>query len=123
MDSRCSQDHSFNEAIYTTCFLLLLFLQEHTDILREKQKRKLKSPQHFSKIKTFLTLPQCRTFERRGSVAVFQGHHGLVTALDWRPMAPPDPSVVFLSAALDDTLRVWHLDRRESHCVLKNPQV
>ncbi|XP_050717751.1 dynein axonemal intermediate chain 4-like isoform X2 [Eriocheir sinensis] len=67
-------------------------------------------------------LLMCRTFERRGSVAVFQGHRGLVTALDWRPMAPPDPSVVFLSAALDDTLRVWHLDRRKSHCVLKNPQ-
>ncbi|KAG0713923.1 WD repeat-containing protein 78 [Chionoecetes opilio] len=65
----------------------------------------------------------CRTFERRGSVAVFQGHCGLVTALDWRPMSPPDPSVVFLSCALDDTLRVWHIDRRQSHCVLKNPQV
>ncbi|XP_063848845.1 dynein axonemal intermediate chain 4-like [Scylla paramamosain] len=67
-------------------------------------------------------LLMCRTFERRGSVAVFQGHRGLVTALDWRPMSPSDPSVVFLSSALDDTLRVWHVDRRESHCVLKNPQ-
>ena len=66
---------------------------------------------------------QCRTFERRGSVAVFQGHRGMVTSLDWRPMTPPDPSVVFLSSALDDTLRLWHVDRRDSHCILKNPQV
>ncbi|KAG7160645.1 WD repeat-containing protein 78-like 2, partial [Homarus americanus] len=68
-------------------------------------------------------LLMCRTFERRGSVAVFRGHTGLVTALDWRPGHPSDPAYVFLSAALDDTIRVWHMDKKEPHCVLRNPQV
>nr|XP_045595752.1 dynein axonemal intermediate chain 4-like [Procambarus clarkii] len=69
-------------------------------------------------------LLMCRTFERRGSVAVFRGHTGLVTALDWRPPPPADPAThVFLSAALDDSIRVWHMDKQEPHCVLRNPQV
>ncbi|KAK8734218.1 hypothetical protein OTU49_006065, partial [Cherax quadricarinatus] len=67
-------------------------------------------------------LLMCRTFERRGSVAVFRGHTGLVTALDWRPQPPADPAHVFLSAALDDTIRVWHADKLEPHCVLRNPK-
>ncbi|KAK3854417.1 hypothetical protein Pcinc_039110 [Petrolisthes cinctipes] len=64
----------------------------------------------------------CRTFERRGSIAVFWGHSGLVTALDWRPGLPGEPASVFLSAALDDSIRVWHLDKQRPHCILKNPQ-
>lgn len=56
-------------------------------------------------------------------MAVFRGHTGLVTSLDWRAGPPGDAALVFLSSALDDTIRVWHLEKRKSRCVLRNPQV
>lgn len=66
---------------------------------------------------------QCRTFERQGCIAVFRGHGALVTRVAWRPPLQNETGVVFLSAALDETVRIWHVDRKAAQSVLKNPQV
>ncbi|XP_042872051.1 dynein axonemal intermediate chain 4-like [Penaeus japonicus] len=64
----------------------------------------------------------CRTFERQGCIAVFRGHGALVTRVAWRPPSQNETGVVFLSAALDETVRIWHVDRKAAQSVLKNPQ-
>ncbi|XP_047500992.1 dynein axonemal intermediate chain 4-like [Penaeus chinensis] len=68
-------------------------------------------------------LLMCRTFERQGCFSVFRGHSALVTRVAWRPPSSQgETGVVFLSAALDETVRIWHVDRKTAQSVLKNPQ-
>ncbi|XP_076033980.1 uncharacterized protein LOC143020917 [Oratosquilla oratoria] len=64
----------------------------------------------------------CRTFQREGCSSVFKGHNELVTRVSWRGGAEDDPQSIFLSAALDETIKVWHLEKREPLCTLKAPQ-
>ncbi|CAL4130126.1 unnamed protein product [Meganyctiphanes norvegica] len=63
----------------------------------------------------------CRTFERERCTGVFRGHKALVTAVCWR-RSGEESSSVFLSAALDETIRVWHMDKDMPLCVLKLQQ-
>ncbi|XP_066972534.1 dynein axonemal intermediate chain 4-like [Macrobrachium rosenbergii] len=60
----------------------------------------------------------CRTFERERCGTVYRGHTALVTRVEWRT-AGEDVSSIFLSAALDDTIRVWFVDKLIPVCVLK----
>lgn len=62
--------------------------------------------------------PQCRTFERGHVGGVFEGHVGQVTKVAWRT-AGDDANSIFLSASLDDTIRVWHVDKPNPVCVLR----
>ncbi|XP_066972535.1 dynein axonemal intermediate chain 4-like [Macrobrachium rosenbergii] len=64
----------------------------------------------------------CKTFERRGTRTLFRGHSSMITRLAWRPMPPDDVCSIFLSSAMDDTIRIWHVDKMEPLCVLKNVQ-
>ncbi|XP_068234947.1 dynein axonemal intermediate chain 4-like [Palaemon carinicauda] len=64
----------------------------------------------------------CKTFERRGTRVMYRGHTSMITRLAWRPMPPDDACSIFLSSALDDTVRIWHMDKMEPLCVLKNMQ-
>lgn len=65
---------------------------------------------------------QCRTFERERCGVVYRGHTALVTRVAWR-IAGEDVSSIFLSAALDDTVRVWYLDKSTPVCVLRLTEV
>ncbi|XP_042867465.1 dynein axonemal intermediate chain 4-like [Penaeus japonicus] len=60
----------------------------------------------------------CRTFERERCGVVYRGHTALVTRVAWR-IAGEDVSSIFLSAALDDTVRVWYLDKPSPVCILR----
>ncbi|XP_042236796.1 dynein axonemal intermediate chain 4-like [Homarus americanus] len=60
----------------------------------------------------------CRTFERERVGGVYEGHTALVTRVAWRS-AGEDANSIFLSAALDDTIRVWYIDKPAPICVLK----
>ncbi|KAK7071059.1 hypothetical protein SK128_002049 [Halocaridina rubra] len=64
----------------------------------------------------------CKTFERRGAKAMYRSHKAMITRLAWRPSPPEDISSIFLSSALDDTIRIWHVEKLEPICVLKNTQ-
>ncbi|KAK7071063.1 hypothetical protein SK128_002053 [Halocaridina rubra] len=63
----------------------------------------------------------CRTFERERCDTVFRGHTAMVTRVEWRT-AGEDVSSIFLSAALDDTIRVWYIDKVVPVCVLRMQQ-
>nr|XP_053640924.1 dynein axonemal intermediate chain 4-like isoform X3 [Cherax quadricarinatus] len=60
----------------------------------------------------------CRTFERERVGGVYEGHSALVTRVSWRTTGE-DANSIFLSAALDDSIRVWHIDKPVPICVLK----
>ena len=66
--------------------------------------------------------PQCRTFERERCGTVYRGHTALVTRVEWRT-AGEEVSSIFLSAALDDTIRIWFIDKLIPVCVLKMQEV
>nr|XP_045595751.1 dynein axonemal intermediate chain 4-like [Procambarus clarkii] len=60
----------------------------------------------------------CRTFERERVGGVYEGHTALVTRVEWRSTGD-DANSIFLSAALDDSIRVWYIDKHVPICVLK----
>ncbi|KAK3872914.1 hypothetical protein Pcinc_022044 [Petrolisthes cinctipes] len=64
----------------------------------------------------------CRTFERGHVGGVFDGHGGQVTKVAWRT-AGDDANSIFLSASMDDTIRVWHVDKPNPICVLRLVEV
>ncbi|XP_071526853.1 dynein axonemal intermediate chain 4-like isoform X2 [Panulirus ornatus] len=62
----------------------------------------------------------CKTYERERCGEVYVGHSALVTKVAWRAGASSDEAnSIFLSAALDDTIRVWFVDKPAPICVLR----
>ena len=49
---------------------------------------------------------------------VYEGHTALVTKVEWR-YAGEDANSIFLSAALDDSIRVWYIDKPAPIAVLR----
>ncbi|XP_045132573.1 dynein axonemal intermediate chain 4-like [Portunus trituberculatus] len=60
----------------------------------------------------------CRTFERERVGGVYEGHTAQVTRVEWR-FAGEDANSIFLSAALDDSIRVWYIDKPAPIAVLR----
>ena len=54
---------------------------------------------------------------------MFRGHQGQVTHVSWRPTGE-EPTNIFLSSSLDETIRIWHLNKSDAPlCILKIPKV
>ena len=66
--------------------------------------------------------PQCRTFERDRVGGVYEGHAAQVTRVEWR-YAGEDSNSIFLSAALDDSIRVWYIDKAVPIAILRLVEV
>ena len=49
----------------------------------------------------------------------------MISRVDWResPEANENPGLLFLSASLDETIRIWHLEKPEPVCILKLQKV
>ncbi|XP_050739149.1 dynein axonemal intermediate chain 4-like isoform X4 [Eriocheir sinensis] len=60
----------------------------------------------------------CRTFERDRVGGVYAGHTAQVTRVEWR-FAGEEANSIFLSAALDDSIRVWYIDKPVPIAVLR----
>lgn len=65
---------------------------------------------------------QCRTFQRTSVGGVFESHKGQVTRVAWRTVGD-EANSIFLSASLDETIRVWHVDKPHPICTLRLIQV